>query len=221
MKQFFRRLTILLKNLAGIPKRLTSKISLLALLSDSQVDPTCAICSGARVYRTTMGKYSYIGRGTFITNAKVGSFCSIAGNCNIGGTGHPLNWVSTSSVFHKWDNILGKNFSRHEYEIFHETQIGSDVWIATNAMLKAGITVGCGAVIGMGAVVTKDVGPYEIWGGNPARCIRKRFDDETIARLLESCWWELPDDAIEALAPYMTDVNRFLEEVEKRGGSKA
>lgn len=212
--QLIRRVTILLKNILMLPARLFGKVSVLALLSDSKVDKTCAICSGARVYRTKIGKYSYVGRNTFMTNVTVGNFCSIAGNCNIGGTGHPLNWVSTSSVFHKWDNILRKNFSRHEYEIFQETTIGSDVWIATNAMLKAGITVGTGAVIGMGAVVTKDVGPYEVWGGNPARCIKKRFDDETIEALLASKWWELPDETIEKIAPYMTDVQEFLRKIQ-------
>lgn len=213
MQQLIRRAGILLKNIITFPKRLFSKVSVLAILSDSEVDSTAAICSGARFYRSTLGKYSYVGRGTFITNARIGNFCSIAGECNIGGTGHPLNWVSTSSVFHKWDNILKKNFSRHEYDIFQQTMIGNDVWIATNAMIKAGITIADGAVIGMGAVVTKDVGPYEIWAGNPARCIRKRFDDETVEALVSSEWWNLPDERIEKLAQYMTDPQEFLKRI--------
>ncbi len=215
MRQLIRRTGILFKNIAGIPKRLFSKVSVFALLSDSRVDVTAAVCSGTRLYRSALGRYSYVGRNSFITNCSIGNFCSIAGNCNIGGTGHPLNWVSTSSVFHKWDNILKKNFARHEYDIFQQTVIGNDVWIATNAMLKAGITVADGAVIGMGAVVTKNVGPYEIWAGNPAKCIRKRFDDETVKKLLESRWWDLPDEQIEMLAPYMTDVEKFLEKAGK------
>ena len=104
-----RRLLVLLQNIIKLPKRFFSKVSILALLSDSEVDDTAAICAGARFYRSKLGRYSYVGRTTFITNATIGNFCSIAGNCNIGGTGHPLNWVSTSSVFHKWDNILKKN----------------------------------------------------------------------------------------------------------------
>ena len=153
-----RRLLVLLQNIIRLPKRFFSKVSVLALLSDSEVDDTAAICAGARFYRSKLGRYSYVGRTTFITNTTIGNFCSIAGNCNIGGTGHPLNWVSTSSVFHKWENILKKNFARHEYDIFQQTTIGNDVWIATNAMIRAGVTIGDGAVIGMGAIVTKDVG---------------------------------------------------------------
>ncbi len=205
-----RRLLVLLHNIIKLPGRFFSKVSILALLSDSEVDDTAAICAGARFYRSRLGRYSYVGRTTFITNTTIGNFCSIAGNCNIGGTGHPLNWVSTSSVFHKWENILKKNFARHEYDIFQQTTIGNDVWIATNAMIRAGVTIGDGAVIGMGAVVTKDVGPYEIWAGNPARLIRKRFDEETIRRLSGTKWWDWPDEKISRYAPLMKDVGAFL-----------
>lgn len=217
-----RRLLVLLQNIIRLPKRFFSKVSVLALLSDSEVDDTAAICAGARFYRSKLGRYSYVGRTTFITNTTIGNFCSIAGNCNIGGTGHPLNWVSTSSVFHKWENILKKNFARHEYDIFQQTTIGNDVWIATNAMIRAGVTIGDGAVIGMGAIVTKDVGPYEIWAGNPARQIRKRFDEETIRRLSETKWWDWPDEKISAYAPLTKDVGAFLDKAlaEKRNGRR-
>lgn len=211
-----RKLLVLLRNLLGIPKRLFGKVSLLALLSDAQVDEKAAIHSGTRFYRSRIGRYSYIGRSCFVTNTQIGSFCSIAGKCEIGGTSHPLNWVSTSSTFHKWENVFRKNFARHEFEIFQETKIGHDVWIGTGAMIRAGLTIGTGAVIGMGAVVTKDVGPYEIWAGNPARLIRKRFDEETIEKLLATKWWEEEDLVIEKLAPYVTDVQQFLQQWEKR-----
>lgn len=206
-----RRLIVALKNIFSFPLRLFSKISILAIIQDSEIHKTSAISSGTKFYRSSIGKYSYIGRNNFIVDAQIGSFCSIAPGCNIGGTGHPLNWVSTSSVFHKWQNILKKNFSRHEYEIFSETNIGNDVWIATNSMIKAGVKIGDGAVIGMGTVITKDVGPYEIWAGNPARMIRKRFDDETIEKLLKIQWWNWDDRLIEKNAKYFDDVRKFIE----------
>lgn len=210
-----RRLMVLLSNLIKLPRRFFSKVSILALLSDSQVDDTAAICAGARFYRSRLGRYSYVGRTTFITNTTIGNFCSIAGNCNIGGTGHPLHWVSTSSVFHKWENILKKNFARHEYDIFEQTTIGNDVWIATNAMIKAGVTIADGAVVGMGAVVTKNIGPYEIWAGNPARCIGRRFDEETIARLQKTAWWNWSDRKISRYAPVANDVEAFLKRYDR------
>lgn len=212
-----RRILVLLRNIIDLPKRLLfTKIALFAVLQDAQVDKKAAIYSGTKFYRSSIGRYSYVGRDCFVTDAEIGSFTSIAGGCYIGGTPHPLEWVSTSSVFHKWENVFKKNFSRHEFEIFFTTTIGNDVWIGTNAMIKPGLTIGDGAVIGMGAVVTKDVGPYEIWAGNPARMIRKRFDEDTIEKLLVAKWWEKEEAEIEKFAPYITDVSAFLEYMEKK-----
>ena len=209
-----RRILVLLKNICSLPGRLFSHIALFAVLQEAQVDKTASIGSGVKFYRSSLGRYSYVSRGCFVTDTEIGAFTSVASDCYIGGTPHTLEWASTSPVFHKWGNVLKKNFSRHAFEIFIPTKIGNDVWIGNRAMLKAGITVGDGAVIGMGSVVTKDVGPYEIWAGNPARLIRKRFDDETIKRLLESRWWEFSDEKIERLAPYATDPRSFLEHLE-------
>jgi acetyltransferase-like isoleucine patch superfamily enzyme len=206
-----RRLLVLLKNIFSIPIRLFSRVSVFAIIQYSKIHKTAAISSGTKFYRSSIDRYSYIGRNNFIVDTKIGSFCSIAPGCNIGGTGHQMNWVSTSSVFHKWENILKKNFSRHEYNIFSETVIGNDVWIATNAMIKAGVKISDGSVIGMGAVITKDVGPYEIWAGNPAKMIRKRFDDETIEKLLKTQWWNWDNNLIEQKAQYFNNVEKFLE----------
>ena len=88
--------------------------------------------------------------------------------------------------------------------------IGNDVWIGNRVMIKAGVNIADGAVIGMGSIVTKDIGPYEIWAGNPARMIRKRFDDETIAALEEMKWWNWNDEKIELSSGVMTDVAKFI-----------
>ena len=103
-----------------------------------------------------------------------------------------------------------KNFSRHEFEIFKRTTIGHDVWIGNRVMLKAGVNIGDGAIIGMGSIVTKDIGAYEIWAGNPAKFIRKRFDDETIEKLLTIKWWEWSDEKIENYAQYVNDISKFI-----------
>lgn len=205
-----RRLLVLLKNILSIPSRLFSHIALFCVLQEAEVDKTSAICSGVRFYRGKIGKYSYIGNNSFVTDTDIGSFTSISTDCYIGGTSHPVEWVSTSPVFHKWENILKKNFSRHEYEIFHRTHIGNDVWIGNRVMIKAGVTIADGAVIGMGSIVTKDIGPYEIWAGNPARFIRKRFDDDKISELLKMQWWNYDDAKIEELAVHMTDIDEFI-----------
>lgn len=207
-----RRILIAIKNLINIPYRLfCTHISPFAGLQDADVDKRAAICKGARFYRSKIGKYSYVGCNTFVTNAKIGAFSSIAGNCYVGGTSHPLDWVSTSSVFHKWQNILKKNFSRFEFEIFQETTIGNDVWIGEGCKIKAGVNIGDGAVVGMGSIVTHDIEPYAIYAGNPARKIRDRFDADTIAALEKSRWWDLSDDEIQNIAYTFDNVEKFKQ----------
>lgn len=206
-----RRLLVLLKNLLSLPKRLASHIALFCILQEAVVDKTAAICSGVRFYRGKIGKYSYIGNNSFVSDTDIGSFTSISTDCYIGGTSHPTDWVSTSPVFHKWENIMKKNFARHEFEIFKRTSIGNDVWIGNRVMIKAGVKIADGAVVGMGSIVTKDIGPYEIWAGNPAKLIRKRFDDGIITILEDMKWWEWNDEKIELSSSIMTDIAKFIE----------
>ena len=143
--------------------------------------------------------------------ADVGSFCSISNGVKIGGPAHPVQFVSTSPVFHSGNNVLGKNFSKHEFEPFVRTRIGHDVWIGENSIIKAGITIGNGAVIGAGSVVTKDVGAYEIWAGNPARLIRARFDAEVAEAIEKSEWWNYSGDKLKEASALFNDPQKFIE----------
>lgn len=154
------------------------------------------ICPGTHLVNVQLGRYSYIGNYSTVLNCKIGNFCSIADNCTIGAMGHPIDWVSTSPVFYSGKNCLKTNFTDLEYDPANQTVIENDVWIGNGCNIKAGVKIDNGAIIGMGSVLTKDVGPYEIWAGNPAKFIRKRFDDETIEKLLESKWWNRTDAEI-------------------------
>lgn len=209
-----RRLLVLLKNIFSLPGRLLTHISLLCVLQEAFADKTAAICSGVKFYRGKIGKYSYIGNNSFVIDTDIGNFTSISTDCYIGGTSHPTDWVSTSPVFHKWGNIMKKNFSYHEFEIFKKTVIGNDVWIGNRVMIKAGVKIADGAVVGMGSIVTKNIGPYEIWAGNPAKFIRKRFDDETINELLNTEWWNWDDEKIAEHADKMNNIENFLRKGE-------
>ena len=108
---------------------------------------------------------------------------------------------------------MKKNFALHDYDIFQRTLIGNDVWIGNHVMIKAGVRIGNGAVIGMGAVVTKDVGEYEIWAGNPAKFIRKRFSEERIKALCKTEWWNWSDEMIQKYAEEFNDIDRLLEKI--------
>jgi acetyltransferase-like isoleucine patch superfamily enzyme len=126
---------------------------------------------------------------------KIGSFCSIAENVTIllGGN-HPTEWVSSfpfSVVFDKFNDITYSHASKGD------VIIGNDVWIGINVTILSGVTIGDGAIIAANANVTKNVEPYAIVGGNPAKTIKKRFSDEAIAKLLVMEWWNWEIDKIE------------------------
>ncbi len=192
--------------------KLIKKISIPSI-RNSSLHSASKVCSGTSLYGVTLSKYSYIGSNCSVICADIGSFCSIADCVTIGGGSHPIDRVSTSPVFHSGRNILKKNFTSSPFEPFKKTFIGHDVWIGCSVLIKSGVSIGNGAVIGMGAVVTKDVGPYEVWGGNPAKLIKKRFDDETIGQLLEYRWWDLTDIEISDQAKYFDDPKFLLEKV--------
>lgn len=184
-------------------------------LTNCKIDKTSAVCSGSQINRTSMGRYSYIGHDCFFVNVDVGSFCSIADGCRVGGAMHPIQRVSTSPVFHAGKNVMKKNFCNLKEIETPKTIIGHDVWIGANACIKSGVKIGDGAVIGMGAVVTEDVGPYEIWAGVPARLIKKRFDDDIIKELLRTQWWELSEHEIYFLAEYFDDPLELIKHIKK------
>ena len=169
-----------------------------AAVRNSKVDPKAKIGDGAQLIGCVVGRYTYMYDCSAIS-AEIGSFCSIARGCIIGGAAHPTEWVSSSPVFYDEKNFLKTNFSINEFVKYKKTVIGNDVWIGNNCIIKGGIAIGDGAIIGMGSVVTHDVPPYEIWAGNPAHLIRKRFDDETIQQLSEIKWWDLSEEELQEI----------------------
>ena len=152
-----------------------------AALKRTVIPRTSKVGGGSRLIDVTFGKYTFCGYDCEMYDTKVGSFCSIANNVKIGLQSHPLTWASSSPAFYAGKDSIPKDIAKLTFSPpTQQTQIGNDVWIGANCCIKRGIRIGNGAVIGMGSIVTHDVGPYEIWAGNPARLIRKRFDDETI-----------------------------------------
>lgn len=175
-----------------------------------RIDRTSKVCSGSQLNRVSMDKYSYIGNNCFLNNVSIGPFCSIADNCKIGGAQHQMKYVSTSPVFTEGKNILNINFSVHPDTPDLPTIIGADVWIGMGATIKGGVNIGVGAVIGAGSVLTKDVPPYEIWAGNPAKFIKKRFSEEESEKLLASEWWKMSFEDLKNYSDYFKDTQLFL-----------
>lgn len=129
----------------------------------------------------------------------IGSYCSIGSGASFimcGNQGHRYDWISSFPFYYMSEVECFQN-SRDAFELAGDNVVGNDVWIGTEAMIMAGVKIGDGAVIGSRALVTKDVEPYTIVGGNPAKPIKKRFSDYHIELLLEMKWWEWEEGIVE------------------------
>lgn len=198
-------------NIGYIFSRGFHKIFKLNMIRNSVLDKKAKLCFDIQIVDSSVGRYSYIGEHSCVLCTDIGAFCSIADNCVIGGPSHAMEFVSTSPVFVKGKNIFATNLANNDYSEYVRTVIENDVWIGSGCLIKAGVHIQTGAVIGMGSVLTHDVGPYEIWAGNPAKMIRKRFDDNTIKQLLKTEWWDWNEDKIKMNSHLIADVQKFIK----------
>lgn len=160
----------------------------------------------------SLGRYSYVGYGSSIHKATIGRFCSIGPDVKIGLGIHPVGQVSTSPVFYSPRHAFGQGWAPGNAPVMEaqEARIGHDVWIGANAIVLGGIQIGDGAIVAAGAVVTKDVPPFTIVGGVPARPIRSRFPVETVRAISESHWWDLPEGQLREMASRFREPAEFL-----------
>jgi acetyltransferase-like isoleucine patch superfamily enzyme len=171
-----------------------------------------------------LGFASYIGADSNIS-ASVGRFTSIGRGVKVVRGSHPTrNFVSTHSAFYSPHNEIGLSFCTQSLfeefryadpQSFAPVVIGNDVWIGYGVTILEGVTIGHGAVIAAGAVVTKDVEPYCVVGGVPAKLIRKRFSEEVIQKLLELRWWDRRVQWLREHASDFTDAESFVKTMEK------
>lgn len=163
----------------------------------SKVSRKATIYSKTKIYNSTVGDYSYIGRNSSAVCADIGKFCSIAGSVSIGMGIHTMQYVSTSPIFTEKRNATTYTWHHGKSEYpYKRVIVGNDVWIGARAMIMGGVKIGDGAVVGAGAVVTKDVPPYAVVGGVPARVIRYRFPENIIAELEKIKWWNFPEKVL-------------------------
>lgn len=194
--------------------KLLKKIRGSALINSS-IHKTSKVEAGSQIVNSTMDKYSYCGYDCTIVNCCIGAFCSIAGNVYIGGAMHPVEWVSTSPAFYSGRDSIKKKFAEHNFKNSIKTYIENDVWIGEKVLIKQGVKIGNGAIIGMGSVVTKDVAPYSIVAGCPAKVIRMRFDKHIIEKLESFKWWTFSDAKLQKYAQFINNPINFINEVER------
>lgn len=132
---------------------------------------------------------------------RIGSFCSLAQGVQIFlGGNHRADWITTYPFGHIYKEELNTEVPKGHPYTNGPVVIGNCVWIGTNASIMSGVTIADGAIVAANSTVTKDVGSYEIVGGNPAKLIRKRFDEETVQKLLKLAWWSLDTVEINDIA---------------------
>ncbi len=167
------------------------KIGYMTELTNVKVGDFNTFYNNIKLKNSQIGDFVYIADNTSIFNTKIGKYCSIGPNVKVGLGMHPTNYISTFPAFFSTKKQCQISFT--DKDLFNELGsniIGNDVWIGSNAIILDNISIGDGAIIAAGSVVTKNVEPYTIVAGVPAKAIRKRFSDEKIDELLKLKWWD-------------------------------
>ncbi|KZL13579.1 DapH/DapD/GlmU-related protein [Pseudovibrio sp. Ad37] len=186
---------------------------------EATVGKQCEVLGPTYLEYCEIGDYSYIGPNSTVADTTIGKFTAIASNVRLGPPNHPLERVSQHRFTYTPEYY--REDKERDHQFFADRRaarvtIGNDVWIGHGVTVLPGVKIGDGAILAAGAVVAKNVEPYTIVGGVPAKLIKRRFSKEAADRLIKLKWWDWPEDKIFERLPLFQSmtVERFLEHFE-------
>lgn len=214
LKRFYKLISHIYFPIIQRPKRL--KMGFMVHISNVTFGYNNYIGSYSTIVHSSLGDYCYMNKRCQISYTVMGRFCSIADDVKIGLGFHPTDLISTHPAFYSKNEKLNFFSKITVVEEYKKTTIGNDVWVGSNAIILGGLSIGDGAIVAAGAVVTRDVDPYAIVGGNPARVIKYRFEPDTINKLLKMKWWDSDLDLIKKQHDKFLDSKVFFQTFSSR-----
>ena len=217
LNQFFRKIREICR--ANISFLKSPKINF-GFIADSEISLkqgcNVKINSPFHIIKVSVDDYTYVSQNSYISNTKIGKFCSIGPNLMCGWGTHPSKGLSTSPMFYSEKKQNGMTLSSvGKFEEYKPICIGNDVFIGANVTILDGVIIGDGAIIGAGAVVSKDIPPYAIAVGTPIHIQSFRFDEPTIEALLKIQWWNFDAQELLKVEELFFDINGFIKEFRK------
>lgn len=194
------------------------KIGYMSILIELHPNNYNTIYENVYLNNVTLGDFTYISKDTSVMNTTIGKFCSIGQGCQIGIGLHPIDYVSTHPIFYSSKRQAQIAFeSTDVFEEYKHISIGHDVWIGNRVIINDGLEIGNGSIIAAGSVVTKDIPPYAIVGGVPAKIIRYRFEVEEIKKLEKFSWWNKDVTWLKTHCKQMQNPDEFFKIIDKVG----
>jgi acetyltransferase-like isoleucine patch superfamily enzyme len=183
------------------PLPANTSVAATAVVRNSVMHDYARLKEYAELINSELGAYSYLSQNTLVNKTIIGKFCSIGHGSYIGLWEH--NTAVSTHSFYLYETSGGfvKGFRDYE-KCAITTHVGNDVWIGANSVVLKGRTIGDGAIVGAGSIVTRDVPPYAIVAGNPARLIKYRFSPDDIAFLTHLQWWHAPREVIQSMVDH-------------------
>ncbi|MCA0430163.1 MAG: CatB-related O-acetyltransferase [Bacteroidetes bacterium] len=191
-------------------RKLSLSLGLGSVIKESNLGMNNYIGNNVMLFNSKIGNYSYINSNSIIRDTKIGNFTSIGPGVKIVLGRHPIHFISTHPSFYSNNKPFTTFTSELHIEEYLPVTIGNDVWIGEDVLIPGGVKIGDGAVLLARSVVTKDVEPYAVYGGTPAKLIKYRFDKIEIEKLLEIKWWDKSESWLKENASLFRNKNLFF-----------